>query len=155
MSEKRLTDVDGQYGYIGSPNRENFYSLRSLSDLYLLEAYKKFPNCEDKKRLSEYAKGKAVNEAIQKLGKHEDIEDKIGIDFITLSMAFDNGIYFKRENDICKTDINYICENRLGYRGYSLAAYDAEYPDINVWFWFKDYGKKEPGGWALTKEELE
>lgn len=88
--------------------------------------------------------------AINKLGKLEDIEEELGIDLVTLFKALKDGIYYRKENDIRKININYICKNKLGYIGYSLGAYDADYPDINIWFLFKDYGKT----WALTKDEL-
>lgn len=91
-----------------------------------------------------------IGEFPDKLGQLEDYEDELGIGLITLFKALDNGIYYRKENDIYKIDINYICKNKLGYIGYSLGAYDDDYPDIDIWFLFKDYGKT----WALTKDEL-
>lgn len=146
---KRLTDVIGQCGYIGSPNRENMYSLGSLSDLYLLEAYNKFPNCEDKKWLSEYAKGKAVNEAIQKLGKHEDIEDKFGIDFTTLSKALEDGIWYRLQDG----SLRYIkVALALLPEGWVLAEFYPKFTNVVIQLYnpMHRYGVE----WALTKEEL-
>lgn len=38
------------------------------------------------------------NEAIDKLGRLEDIEDELGIDIITLSKALKNGVYIRKQS---------------------------------------------------------
>ena len=89
-----------------------------------------------------------------KLQYLEDIEEEIGIDFITLFKALKNGIYLKFGSEKI-TGVYY--EHRAilprhfdkDYKGYFI---DLQLElSINFNFYFKDYGKT----WALTKEELE
>ncbi|MCR4661654.1 MAG: hypothetical protein K5765_06635 [Clostridia bacterium] len=77
--------------------------------------------------------------AENKLGQLEDIEDELGIDLITLFKALKNGFYTKN----------------VHYTGYGMGVsiiqkclWNEEWQD-DVYY-FKDYGKT----WALTKEEL-
>ena len=98
-------------------------------------------------------RGKPIN----KLGQLEDIEEKLGIDLITLFKALNNGVYVRLEE---KNDIDFIeqvsmdnimeypcfyyCnENTINLGGLIRPSYTDLY--------FKDYGKT----WALTREELE
>ena len=89
-----------------------------------------------------------------KLEQLEDLEEEIGIDFITLFKALKNGIYLKFGSEKI-TGVYY--EHRAilprhfdkDYKGYFI---DLQLElSINFNFYFKDYGKT----WALTKEELE
>jgi len=96
---------------------------------------------------------KCVDETDFYVSQLKDLKEKLGIDPVIALRALDSGIYFKdwrRGNDIRKTDVNYICKNSLGYKGYSLGAWDADYPDIDICFLYKEYGIT----WALTREEL-
>lgn len=76
---------------------------------------------------------------VDKLGQLEDIEEKLGIDLITLFKALKDGIYIskndKRFIPVVLIHKNMILELEIGYKDY-----------VSV----KDYGKT----WALTKEEL-
>ena len=89
-----------------------------------------------------------------KLEQLEDIEEKLGIDLLTLFKALKNGIYLKFGSEK-NTGVYY--EHRAilprhfdkDYKGYFI---DLQLElSINFNFYFKDYGKT----WALTKEELE
>lgn len=83
-------------------------------------------------------------DCVDKLGQLEDIEQELGIDFITLIKAISNGIWVKTKNDISKhltvalKKRHHTKEYWLFYRPYSHV-------------YLEDYGKT----WALTKEELE
>ena len=84
-----------------------------------------------------------------KLRRLEDIEDKLGIDLITLSKALTNGVWVKLEYFGCKTT-NIVFEKAF-YFGKVIGE---EKPVIRAEcreYYLKDYGKT----WALTKEELE
>ena len=81
--------------------------------------------------------------AINKLGELEDIEDKLGIDLVTLFKALENGIYKKDDLDCCfETKLRFI-------RGewYLAQPFDENYAHIVR---TKDYRKT----WGLDKEEL-
>ena len=73
-------------------------------------------------------------EANQKLGQHEDIEEELGIDLITLFKALKNGIYGKIGDRI----------------EHILAPHLVEHMKEIYIFKIKDYGKT----WALTEQEL-
>ena len=90
-------------------------------------------------------------EALNKLGQLEDIEEELGIDFITLFKALKNGFYH-----IDKNKHIYTTKPTKGNGGamnfYAcLECIIAEdtYGDQYIYS-LKDYGKV----WALTKEEL-
>lgn len=81
-----------------------------------------------------------VQMGMNKLGQHEDIEEELGIDLVTLFKAIKNPVYIK------ETDTTVWCSNRLinvlGHH-FILVVGDTS---LNT----EDYGKT----WALTKEEL-
>ena len=94
------------------------------------------------------------NEAIDKLGEHEDIEEELGIDLITLFKALTQGVYAKYtvvwepeiKKEIGKFSVCLV-RNLFGLKGWFIMAGCKE-PD----FWeLNEYGKT----WALTKEELQ
>ena len=82
---------------------------------------------------------------INKLGQLEDIEEKFGIDLITLFKALMNGIYVIEDNDnyVVEDSINSIEHWEIGW-GFTTNMEDLE-------LLFSDYGKT----WALTAEEIE
>ena len=81
-----------------------------------------------------------------KLGPLEDIEEKHEIGLLTLANALENGIWFINENGT----ISGPHQPLISKRGPVLSLdYEFQY-ELS----FGDYGKKEPMGWALTKEEL-
>jgi len=84
-------------------------------------------------------------EMLAKLNHLEDIEDKIGIDLITLFKATFNGIYYITNGNIINTkDMGFSVAFCKDY----LLIIDTE---IEHSYRIEDYGKT----WALTKEELE
>ena len=93
-----------------------------------------------------------VSNCSQKLGRYEDIEEELGIDFITLFKALKNGFYH-----IDKNKHIYTTKPTKGNGG-SMNFYtcleciiaEDTFGDQYI-FSLKDYGKT----WALTKEELE
>lgn len=93
-----------------------------------------------------------VSNCSQKLGRYEDIEEELGIDFITLFKALKNGFY-----SIDKNKHIYTMKPTKGNGG-SINFYtcleciiaEDTFGDQYI-FSLKDYGKT----WALTKEELE
>lgn len=82
---------------------------------------------------------------LQKLGKHEDIEEKLGIDLITLFKALKQGYI---ETRVCK-----LTNIVLAYDEYikKWCFYEIDEGGYGKCWLLKDYGKT----WALTKEELE
>ena len=97
------------------------------------------------------------DDAIQKLGQLEDIEEELGIDLVTLFKALKHGIYVKnRKNEIRRVNCNIGLVETGGHDSLGLRFQDTNYKwrylvldtsrDNDV----KDYDKT----WALTKEEL-
>lgn len=109
--------------------------------------------------------------AIDKLGQLEDIEEKLGVDLITLFKAIENGFYYIKNNEFhfCRWCV------RVGHRLVEVTPCYAvkqttlqscccgdvsalkQTTDAHYWDWdsslyieLKDYGKT----WAVTKEEL-
>ena len=80
-----------------------------------------------------------VCEAMNKLGKLEDIEEELGIDLITLFKALKNGIYKKGRNNLK----GLILYSKMPMFSFYHKTIDAEL--------IEDYGIT----WALTREELE
>ena len=79
-----------------------------------------------------------------KLGRLEDIEEDLGIDLVTLFKAFENGVYYKIDNEIEFGTV----EHFVPYMNKKLHLRPL-YKELRLSL--KDYGKT----WALTKEELE
>lgn len=90
-----------------------------------------------------------LDEAIDKLGQHEDIEEELGIDLITLYKALTNGVWVKNEvGQTYHTNIylyNLILSPSSAKKDFCFITSD------NVLLSF-DRMKQD---WALTKEELE
>lgn len=100
---------------------------------------------------------------VGKLGQLEDIEEKLGIDLITLFKAMKNGFYgylYGRKLGAEEFDkIVFYETKKIGHLGNPkifIKLYPKEmeivvgYQEYCFSFNFKDYGKT----WALTKEEL-
>jgi len=87
-----------------------------------------------------------VQLGINKLGQHEDIEDELGIDLVTLINILRTGGHIWVKN--CK-GINEWHVESLKQRGLDKQWYLTYSNNVRVKL--KDYGKT----WALTKEELE
>lgn len=80
------------------------------------------------------------------LKKHANVEEDLGIDLATLSKALKNGIWFIETHGCISGPYKPL----IAKEGPVLSLdYEFQY-ELN----FNDYGKKEPMGWALTKEEL-
>ena len=84
-----------------------------------------------------------VGEAVDKLGQLEDIEEKLGVDLLTLFKAKKQGIYCLEQpgNKIVYLQPFYVGMDNFGSWHYTKWTSEKL---------FKDYGKT----WALTKEEL-
>ena len=113
-----------------------------------------FDNCKKLTPLTEEKEEKItrIEEALDKLGRYEDIEEEIGIDLITLFKALKNGFWsIDKNKHIYKmkpTEGNGGAMSYYASLDYIITEdtyYDEEY------FLLKDYGKT----WALTREELE
>lgn len=126
MEELRLTDK-----YINSWDVVEYYTSGKLSSgIVYIDENKNWTNM-----------------AIGKLGRHEDIEEKIGIDLVTLFTAYFNGFHIKYEDGLrgFVKGGEYFLEMCLQTGAFIAKAF----PNGTKWY-FKDYGKT----WALTKEEL-
>ena len=77
------------------------------------------------------------NEAIDKLGEHEDIEEEYGIEIITLSKLLKQGFVYIRDGASIEKNQGFIIDNTGLWSQVKLDP--------------KEYGKT----WALTKEELQ
>ena len=93
-------------------------------------------------------------ECCDKLGQLEDLEEKLGIDLITLINIFDKGFYaWVKDEDHEEPYLFhfYARDLELCTEGKSLIVYDECSEAVYGEYDFKDYGKI----WALTEEELE
>lgn len=99
--------------------------------------------------------------AINKLGKLEDIEENFGITWEILVQACTKGFWTSsafiepKNNEITKR-VFFIDVLHKQIVEYLTIAGDAKCPE-NRSFWcykFEDYGKKTAHGWALTQEEF-
>ena len=95
--------------------------------------------------------------ANNKLGRLEDMEEDLGIDFKTFIKAMLNGIYIKVYDEILDFTncVGWLWRfsREPGWEGVERPLefhFDIVYRDVKS-FYLKDYGKT----WALTKEELE
>ena len=82
-----------------------------------------------------------LEELVEKLGNHEDIEDEYGIELTTLSKLLKQGFVYIRDGSSIEKNHGFIIDNAGLWSQVKLDP--------------KKYGKKAPGGWALTKEELQ
>ena len=93
-----------------------------------------------------YEQTQAEMDAINKLGRLEDLEEELGIDLITLFKALKDGIIV--------VDDNYECRGLSKYRGQeidlNIFLKRLEIKFVGCWV-LSDYGKT----WALSKNELE
>lgn len=109
-----------------------------------------------------YCSGNETRKIIEKpLTDLENIKRKYNIDLITLFKAMENGAYFRNphyRNEITYVGDLYECVDlrrkcfdiRMSY-----FAKPYDYCTGGYMFYFRDYGIKDEGGWALTREELE
>lgn len=93
-------------------------------------------------------KHKELRDIIEHLLPYAEFEERIGIDFITLTKALEDGVYYKEYShgkfEFCKV-------RGIEKIGLSIISNFAPYPECDDIAYFKDYGKT----WALTQEELE
>ena len=91
--------------------------------------------------------------ANNKLGRYEDIEDKLGVELSTLFKALKGDCFVKTEdNRVIETIEGFIGED-CSYIHFDVYGEDYKnlYDVESIYVDTKDYGKT----WALTKEELE
>lgn len=96
--------------------------------------------------------------AIEKLGKIEDIEEKLGIDLETIFKALEDGIYCRVRVGSYKGDVfewnieiqHCVCKG-ISEEGLIVVDNADYYPDSDFTARYTEYKT----GWALTKEELE
>lgn len=86
---------------------------------------------------------------LRKLGKLEDVEEKLGIDLITLFKALKDGFYVRGEDHKNTSKVSLVY-NFYDDKQWALLTFHYGY-EADIWLYLKDYGKT----WALTKEELE
>ena len=82
--------------------------------------------------------------AYSKLNKHEDIEEELGIEFVTLFNILSEKECYDKEYGVC-----YVMG--FGLSGFILMPKSFSYGECEFTRSFKDYGKT----FARTKEELE
>lgn len=98
------------------------------------------------KRKLKNDKYELIENAIDKLGQLEDIEDRTNIDLITFFDAL-IGIWVKStKGDVYYAGSPYLCFSENENRELEL-----QFKVGDMWYKVKDYGKT----YALTKEELE
>lgn len=114
------------------------------------------------KYLADYFRYNVNHHIIEKqLTDLENIKQKYNIDLTTLFKAMENGAYFRNphyRNEITYVGVLYECVDlrrkcfdiRMSY-----FAKPYDYCTGGYMFYFRDYGIKDEGGWALTREELE
>ena len=84
-------------------------------------------------------------QCVEKLGKLEDIEEKLGIPLEVLFKALKDGVYYDYKHREPEDIAFRLCYKELIVRYTCFGEIDYDYLE------FKDYGKT----WALTEEELE
>ena len=107
----------------------------------------------------EYCFGEVDDAMYRKLKSLEDIEEELGIDFITLleiykQLNIKKEVWFKYEKEMDE-ELKFMNSHRHKWVSYLIdfeckAFVEMEYEPV-YYFYFKDYGKT----WALTREELE
>lgn len=108
--------------------------------------------------ISEDATEEELNEylhsIITKLGKLEDIEDKLGVDLITFFKILDGKKLYGKDSNGRIYEMFTVQDMRCFFDEGAFIAYDPYYNsmqhDKRCYLHLKDYGKT----WALTKEEL-
>ena len=86
-------------------------------------------------------------EVAGKLGQYEDIDEEIGINYITLNkLRKTNKIYYLNNNNEIMETVEIFSIDFINCNLKTIITS----PFVDVWD-FKDYGKT----WALTREELE
>lgn len=101
-----------------------------------------------------------TEQEILKLKGINKIEDELGIDLIVREKALNDGFYYIDAQGNIVRVMTYISNRSYGF---VCAEYDTiSYYEVclgelrkECQFYYTDYGKKQHGGWALTKEELE
>lgn len=96
---------------------------------------------------------------VAELLEYKNIEEEIGIDLIVREKALNDGFYYIDHQGNIIRAMNYISNRSYGF---VCAEYDTiSYYEVSLGelrkecqFYYTDYGKKQHGGWALTKEEL-
>lgn len=90
-----------------------------------------------------------IRKITHKLGQHDDIEEDLGIDLVTLFKALKYGVYDKRDGKHLFPELLW----NTGINDWTLYCDDMEHADL---YWDRVYRLREYGKtWALTKEELE
>lgn len=102
-----------------------------------------------KKKLSKHYRYNLIEEAVDKLGQLEDIEEELGIDLITLFKALRDGVYCKGIPFILR-GLSIHTKDEIGMGFCDDREFFNEIPVLHLW---SDYGKT----WWLEKpkEELE
>lgn len=88
---------------------------------------------------------------------YKEIEKEFGISLITLFKALKNGFYYFGNGGIVHTSNkeNYIFLSAKSCLPNQMCI-EVDFGDLEtMYFYFQDYGKKQNGGWALTREEIE
>lgn len=103
-----------------------------------------------------------IENAVDKLGELEDIEEEIGISLPILFKTLKDGFYIKHNFEIVHIYPDKNITINFWYKTINVFIPPKFFIDckkgtnylsktIDEEYWFKDYGKT----WALTKEELE
>ena len=93
-----------------------------------------------------------IEEAVDKLGELEDIEEELGIKLTTLFKALKNGFYYKKQGIIVHTSYqeSYIFLSAKSCLPNQMCI-EVHFGDLEtMWFYFEDYGKT----WFLDNKEL-
>ena len=90
-----------------------------------------------------------------KLRMLENIEDELGCPLETVFKGLKNGVYWILDDGMHRIDFTKTPRS-LMFDGDGWFIFEGWF-DIGcpIRLYFKDYGKKDGGGWALTREELE
>jgi len=91
----------------------------------------------------------SIESVVSKLGKLEDVEEKLGIGLITLFKALKDGFYVRGEDHKNTSKVSLVY-NFYDDKEWALLTFHYGY-EADIWLYLKDYGKT----WALTREELE
>ena len=136
---KRITEVFGRC------DDENLYGTASAL-IRIRDELEKSGEVQNPEALDYFAQTRLECMMTKKLGQLEDVEEEIGIEFITLSKALKKGVYCKCDKCVYYLDLKHTV---LNFEWKAL-IYEPDDDLRRTVLMFKDYGET----WALTKEEL-
>lgn len=144
---ERLTNV------IGTCNGENIYGTAEAK-IRIRNELEKSGEVKNPEALDYFANIRFENKLVTKLGKYEDIDEELGIEFAILSKILKKKKVWLIHEDVLRK------ERKIVESEFVLELFADMNGNLVCYLWFKDYATQIPAKfygkhYALTKEELE